>query len=262
MTAAAAADTVRCRRDARTATLLVDRPPLNVLDLETLDRLDRALAGLAADPDLQVVVVAGGGERAFSAGVAVEDHTPDKVERMLTTFHRALGRLTALPAVTVARVHGHCLGGGLELAASCDLVIAAESAGFGQPEVDLGCFPPWAAATYPAKIGRAATLELLTTGRRLSAGEAARLGLVHRVVPDDELERATGELVAAIAAKSAAVTRLIKRAVAAGDHRGGGEAAAIAACERLYLDELCATEDMEEGLAAFLAKRPPSWRHR
>jgi cyclohexa-1,5-dienecarbonyl-CoA hydratase len=256
---------VHLRFDGRIARLTLDRPPLNVLDLPLLEALDRALAGLAdgADAagaaDLAVVVLGAAGDRAFSAGVAVEDHAPGRVERMLATFHGAVRRLRALPAITVAAVRGHCLGGGCELAASCDLVVAAEGARFGQPEVDLGCFPPLAAALYPSLVGPRATLELLLTGRPWTAEEARARGLVGEVVAGDRLDARIEELAAELAGKSAPVLRLIKRAVG-----GGGEAAfarALAATERLYVEELCRTADMAEGLAAFLEKRPPRWTH-
>lgn len=256
-----AAPAVAVARRGRTAELTLDRPPLNVLDLDALGALEGALAELGGDDGLQVLVIRGAGERAFSAGVAVEDHTPERIGPMLEAFHGALRRLVELPAVTIAAVAGHCLGGGLELAMSCDLVVAAEGATFGHPEVDLGCFPPWAAAFYPPRIGPRATLELLVTGRRLDAAEALRAGLAGEVVPRGELDRRVAELVEAVASKSAAVTRLIKRAVAAGA-AGTGFDTALAASERLYLEELATTDDMREGVAAFLDKRPPRWRHR
>ena len=243
----------------RTAVLAVDRPPLNVLDLATLARLEAVLAEVTAAPP-QVLVVRGGGERAFSAGVAVEDHTPDRLEAMLGRFHGALGHLRGLPSIVVAAVRGHCLGGGMELAAACDLVVAEEGARFGQPEIRLGCYPPYAAALYPALLGTQRTLDLLLTGRTLDAAEAAAMGFVARLAPAGGLEAAVAALVAEVGAMSAAVTPLVKRAVRAAE--GGGFARALAESERLYLEELAATGDMAEGLEAFLAKRPPRWRHR
>ena len=257
---AATADPVLSARDGRSARLTLNRPPLNVLDLATLEALDRALADLAGDPDLQVVVVAAAGDRAFSAGVAVQDHTPDRVEAMLATFHGALARLRALPAVSVAAVRGLCLGGGLELAASCDLVVAADDASLGHPEVDLGCFPPLAAALYPSLIGPRATLELLATGRRLTAEQAQALGLVSERVAAGDLERRVAELVETLTGKSAVALRLIKRAVAAGSALLFVDA--FAESERLYTEELCTTADMAEGLAAFEAKRRPKFTGR
>src|SRR5947199_153635 len=116
--------TVYLHRDGRVATLTINRPPLNILDLQTLDRLNDGVATLAAAADLQVVVVRGAGDRAFSAGVAVQDHTPDKVATMLASFHGALRRLRDLDAITAAAVHGHAPGGARELPPACDLVTA------------------------------------------------------------------------------------------------------------------------------------------
>lgn len=252
--------TVRVEHHGRTATVTVDLPPLNILDLNTLARLGTAFAELAAEPELALVVVRGGGERAFSAGVSVQDHTLDKVEEMLASFHAALNRLRDLDAVTVAAVRGHCLGGGMELAMACDLIIATEDARFGQPEIELGCYPPYAAALYPAMLGTGKTLDMLVTGRIFGCEEAERLGIVTRRAPKGGLDEAVAAFTAQIEGKSAAVVRLLKKAVRAG--RDKGFAAALPEAERLYIEDLCKTEDMAEGLGAFLEKRPPSWRHR
>jgi cyclohexa-1,5-dienecarbonyl-CoA hydratase len=251
---------VRIALEGRVATVTLDRPPLNILDLAALAELSAAALSLAAAPDLQLVVVRGAGPKAFSAGVSVQDHTPDKVAEMLRCFHGALEGLRTLPALTLAAVHGHCLGGGMELAMACDLVLASDDARFGQPEVELGCFPPYAAALYPLRLGAARTLELLATGRTLPAAEAQRLGLVAWLAPAGRLDERLAEVTASLTAKSAAVTRLLKRAVEAGASRPFPEA--LAESERLYLEQLCATEDMQEGLDAFREKRPPAWKHR
>jgi len=253
------AGAIHTAREGRLARVTLDRPPLNVLDLETLAELDAAVAALGEDPAIHVVVIAGGGERAFSAGVAVEDHTPEKVPRMLASFHSALRRIWELDAVTVAAVEGHCLGGGMELAAVCDLAVASESSRFGQPEIQLGCYPPAAAALYPSLLGSAVAADLLLTGRTLSAAEARELGFLARLWSEErfaeELEALTDELLS----QSAAVSRLTKKALRAG--RGNRFLKALGECERIYLGELTQTRDMEEGLTAFLEKRPPSWHH-
>lgn len=253
-------DTLRLERDGRLATLILDRPPLNILDLASLRRLGDLLDPLAGDDELQLLVLRSASPRAFSAGVAVEDHVAERIPDMLDLFHGALERLRSLPALTLAAVQGHCLGGGMELAAACDLVLAADDARFGQPEVELGCFPPYAAAVHPRRIGRGATLDLLVTGRRIDGREAARIGLVQRVASAGQftsgLEAFTAELLAA----SRPVARLIKQAVRAGEEESHEHA--VAACERLYVEELTRMEDMEEGLEAFRRKRRPSWRHR
>jgi len=250
---------VAVERDGRVATLRLDRPPLNILDLETIAALDAALAAVAADPGVQVVVLRGAGERAFSAGVAVQDHTPDKLEGMLAGFHGAIRRLRDLAAVSIAAVDGHCLGGGLELAAACDLLLATDRSRFGQPEIQLGCYPPVAAALYPSRIGWGRSVDLLLTGRTLGAAEAERWGLAHRVVPAAELDLRLAELVRDLTAKSGAVARLTKRALAAGAEQPFEPA--LAAAERIYLEELRHCGDMAEGIAAFMAKRPAVWRH-
>lgn len=252
---------LRLTRDARVATLEIDRPPLNILDAALLAELETLLAGLTGEAAPQILVVRGAGERAFSAGVAVEDHTRERVEASVRSFHRVLLALRRLPSITVAVVHGHCLGGGMELAAACDLVVAADDARFGQPEIRLGCFPPWAAAAYPRLIGGKRAAEALLTGRGVPAEEAWRWGFVNRLVPTGEVEREAGELAAEVLAQSAAVTALTKRALAAGEDEAAFERA-LAECERLYFEELVRTDDMGEGVAAFLEKRKAVWRHR
>jgi len=252
--------TILLHRDGPTATVTLNRPPLNILDIPTIARLGEVIDELAVDPDLLVIVLRGAGDRAFSAGVAVQDHTPDKVVPMLDSLHGTIRRLRDLEAVTVAAVQGHCLGGGMELAMSCDLVIATDDACFAQPEIELGCYPPVAAVLLPSRIGAGLTLDLALTGRTLTCEEAERLGLVARRVPSGKLEEAVQEFAAQIAAKSVPVARLAKKAVRAG--RDLPFLAALAETERIYKEELLPLEDMAEGTAAFLAKRRPVWRHR
>ncbi len=254
------AEPIRLVRDGRLAELVLDRPPLNVLDLDTLRLLRRQLDELVLDDALQALFLRSAGGRAFCAGTAVEDHTAERAPRMLAEFHRALRALRRLPAVSIAVVQGHCLGGGMELAMSCDLVLAADDSRFGQPEVDLGCFPPAAAALLPARLGSARALELLLSGRILSAADAEQLRLVTWRVPAERLDQRVREIGERLAAKSAAVTRIIKQAVRAGD--GLPFEQALEETERLYRDQLLATEDAREGIEAFFAKRRPSWRHR
>ncbi|HVF58601.1 MAG TPA: enoyl-CoA hydratase-related protein [Thermoanaerobaculia bacterium] len=246
-------------RDGRVATLTLDRPPLNILDLQTLEALRAVAEGLAGEEGLQLVVVRGAGGRAFSAGVAVQDHTRDKIAQALPAFHAAIRAIHALPVPTLAAVQGHCLGGGLELALACDWVLAADDARFGQPEVLLGCFPPVAAALLPRRVGEGRALELLLTGRTFDCEEAERLGLVTWRAGGD-LDAALARVTSDLLERSAAVAPLLKKAVRAGSELPFD--AALAEAERIYLEELAATEDMDEGIAAFLAKRPPAWRHR
>jgi cyclohexa-1,5-dienecarbonyl-CoA hydratase len=246
--------------DGRVATLTLDRPPLNILDLEMIEELDRYIGYLSEERNLHVLVVRGAGTRAFSAGVSVQDHTPDKVEPMLQGLHGAIRKLSDSEAATIAVVSGHCLGGGMEVALACDLVLAEKNATFGQPEIKLGCYPPVAAALYPRRIGTGRTLEMLLSGRNVSCEEAERLGLVHWRLAADKLDAKLDEILADFLKWSTPVARLTKRAVMDGRDMPFHEA--LDATEHLYLDELCETEDMAEGIQAFLDKRPPVWKQR
>jgi cyclohexa-1,5-dienecarbonyl-CoA hydratase len=243
------------RDGARWITL--ERPPVNVLDISTIEALEAALASLAERRDLKAVVLRSAIPRTFSAGVDVRDHARDRVSAMLAAFHRVFRRLDALPQASVAAVDGTCLGGGCELAAFCDVTLATARSVFGQPEIDVGCLPPVASVWLPRIAPRAAA-ELILSGAPIGAAEAARVGLVSRVV--DDLETETRRLVRLLAGKSAAVLALARRAL-----RDGAEGPfdqALARVERIYRDELVATDDMDEGVRAFLEKRPPRWNDR
>lgn len=248
---------LRLESDGGVRRIVLDRPPLNVLDIALLRELDAAVARVAADPGASVLVLTGAG-KAFSAGVDVADHTEDRVEEMILTFHAALRSLVSLEIPTVAAVQGAALGGGLEVALACDVVLAREGAKLGQPEVQLGAFPPFAAALLPRLVGRSRALDLCLTGRTLTAEEAHGLGLVQHVFPRDAFEDRADEYVVRLAGLSPAVLRLTKRAVVEGLDLPLG--AALHAAERLYLDDLMRLEDAREGLAAFLEKRPPVWK--
>jgi len=243
------------RDGARWITL--DRPPVNVLDIATIEALDAAVASLPGRSDLKAVVLRSAIPRTFSAGVDVRDHTRDRVRAMLAAFHGVFRRLDALPQATVAAVDGTCLGGGCELVSFCDVALATARSVFGQPEIDVGCFPPLAAAWLPRVAPRAAA-ELILTGAPLGAADAARVGLISRVVED--LESETRRVVRLLTGKSAAVLKLARRALRDGAH--GPFDAALGRVERLYGEDLLATEDMDEGVQAFLEKRAPRWKDR
>lgn len=253
-------DSISLERRGRVAFIAIERPPLNILDLTSITSLRRCLAELMVDRDLQLVVLSGSGNKAFSAGVAVEDHTPDKVPAMLREFHGAISILREMPAVSLAAVRGHCLGGGMELAGGCDLIVASEDSRFGQPEIKLGCFPPLAAALYPSLLGAKKTFELLLTGRTFSCAEAQDMGFVNRCVGAEGFQTTIEEVIQSITSHSLAVTRLTKKAILAGQTSAYSEA--LEQAEQIYLEELIATEDMHEGLAAFMEKRQPDWKHR
>jgi cyclohexa-1,5-dienecarbonyl-CoA hydratase len=250
---------VRYREQYDVARLTLARPPLNILTIDMMAEVNAALARAAANPSLKVLVLEGEG-RAFSAGVAVEDHLGDRVKPMLETFHQIFRGLRALECVTLAAVQGAALGGGAELATFCDLVVASEKATFGQPEVKVGVFPPIAAIHYPTRVGAARTLRLLLSGEVIGAAEAERIGLVDRVVPADRLAETVDADVERFRAQSAVVLRLGKRAVR--ESLGAPFDQALATLEALYQYELMTTEDAAEGLRAFVEKRKPVWKDR
>jgi cyclohexa-1,5-dienecarbonyl-CoA hydratase len=248
---------VRLERHGAVSHLVLDRPPLNVLDLRMLAELDDVLAAISNDRTTKCLVLRGAG-KAFCAGVDVADHTEDRVERMLELFHGAVRRLMALPFPVVAAVNGAALGGGCELLLACDVVLARDDARIGQPEIRLGVFPPVAAAVLPRLIGRQRALDLILTGRTLRAGEARELGLVTRVLAAESFEREVEEYAARLASHSGPVLRLAKRAVLEGAGLPVGDA--VEHAERLYLRELVPLADAREGLRAFMEKRDPEWR--
>lgn len=238
------------------ARVELDRPPVNVLDLEAAAELAVAIERAAARDDVAVIALAGRG-RAFCAGVDVRDHLPDRGADMLHTFHRACLALLGAPQPVVAVVQGAALGGGCELTLACDLVIASERATFGQPEIRLGVFPPLAAVALPRMIPGHLAGELLLTGRTVTAAEAARIGLVNRVVEESTLSAAAEEALGGLLALSPASLRLTKEAMRRSGARPTAEE--IGAAERFYVERLMRTPDAVEGLEAFLGKRPPRW---
>ena len=247
--------------DDRVGRITFARPPLNVLNIAMMREIGRALEECAPARELVAVVFEAADElRAFSAGVAVEEHAPETIYQMLQSFHdifRALEDL-ALPALAV--VDGAALGGGCELVAACDIIIASERARFGQPEIKLGVFPPVAALLLPRVIGDKRARELVLTGELIDAPEALRLGLVNYVVPHAQLKQKTQELLGRLRELSAPALVLTRRALDIG--RGWSFKETLDRVENLYLNELMKTEDAQEGVRAFTEKRKPVWRNR
>ena len=249
-------ETIQLRFEHRTAWVTLDRPPLNILNIAMMESLDVALG--RALPKSDTVIFQGAGAKAFCAGADVADHTPKRVGRMLSAFHAVFRRLAAAECLTIAAVHGYCLGGGMELATFCDLVLATQSAQFGQPEIKLGCFPPVALVTLPCLIGMQAAAHLILTAHQINATEAHRLGLVSRVVPDDGLPAAVDALLDELRALSPSVLRLTRKTLAR--LHSPDFLAQLDEAERLYLSELIETHDAQEGIRAFLEKRKPVWK--
>jgi enoyl-CoA hydratase len=254
-------ETILIDRDGRVATLTINRPEkLNALSQQVRDEALAALAELVTDDGIGVVVVTGAGEKSFIAGAdisAFAGRSPmDQREAM--RFPRLFDVMSTYPKPVIASINGFCLGGGCELAMSCDVRIASEKARFGQPEIKLGLIPGGGGTQrLPRLVGLGHAMRLTLTGEMIGAAEAKEIGLVDIVVPHEELRGKTMELANKIAALSPLTVKVTKEA--------------LRASERLPLDEgilyerdlfcLCfSTADMKEGVSAFLEKRSPVWQ--
>jgi cyclohexa-1,5-dienecarbonyl-CoA hydratase len=238
------------------ARIALRNAPLNVIDIPMMEELAQALADIETRSDVSLIVLSGEG-KAFSAGVDVAAHTSDKVEAMLHKFHAVIRALVGTKKVTIAAVHGHCLGGGAELAMVCDIVYTSVSSRWGFPEIKLGCYPPVACTALAALIGQKRAAELILTGRTISGAEAAQMGLANHAVPDEKLAAAVGEALQELLRLSPAALAVTKKAVYAWDamHFDKG----LARAEKIYLEELMKTADAQEGIRSFLEKREPRW---
>ncbi len=245
------------------ATLIIDDPERhNPLSTDVISGLRDWVEQVGMDPDVRVLVITGEGGKAFSAGGDLAGGFVDEpialhdARGALPDLFRALRRVGK---PTIARVNGHALGGGFGLAAACDIVIAADHATLGAPEINVGLWPMIITAVLQRSMPQRAALELMMTGRRLSAAEAQELGVVSRVVPAADLDAAVDETVAALAAQSPAVLRLGRDAFYA-----AADMDFDAALEHLQngLTAVAMTEDAAEGIAAFMEKRRPDWRGR
>ena len=259
----AAADSKQARisfeiKDA-IAHITLRNPPVNVIDLPMMDALGPVLAEIESQSQVTAVIVRGEG-KAFSAGVDIAAQTPDKVGEMLAKFHALVRALVAMRKVTVAAVHGLCLGGGAELAMVCDLVYTSEEAEWGFPEIKLGCFPPVACTALAALVGQKKAAELILTGRSVTGREAGEIGLAAHSVPDSLLDSGVQACVAQLLRLSPAALSVAKKASYAwyAMHFDKG----LARAEKIYLEELIKTQDAQEGIRAFLEKRPPKWSGR
>ena len=192
---------LRIRHQHTILWLILDRPPLNILSIEMLDQLTAAMREAMKNPP-RLIVITGAGERAFCAGVDIKDHLNGREVEMLRAVRdncAAFEELRAKHIHTVALVKGYVLGGGCELAALCDTVIAHEDATFGLPEVNLAVFPPVAAVYFPSLIGYNATMRLMLTGESIKAREALRLGLAHQVLSSQHFLVDAEELIMVLA---------------------------------------------------------------
>jgi cyclohexa-1,5-dienecarbonyl-CoA hydratase len=251
---------IRFKVEDRVARITLVRPPLNVLNIAMMREIITALGESAEREVVAIVFDADKDCRAFSAGVAIEEHVDETIYQMLDSFHAIFRQLEQIAKPVIALVDGAALGGGCELIAACDIVIASDRSRFGQPEIKLGVFPPVAAILLPLVIGEKRARELILTGEIIDATEAQRLGLCSHVVPPAHLEGKLLEVVSKLKELSGTSLQFARHALDLG--RGRSLDAALTEQENIYLHELMKTADANEGVKAFMEKRKPVWRHR
>jgi cyclohexa-1,5-dienecarbonyl-CoA hydratase len=253
---------IRWDDSGEVAHLTLNRPRQNVMNIEMLREMARAIESLSAREDVRLILLdaAPECEGYFSLGVGAEGYTQHMVFQMMDAFHNVFRLMMELCKPVLAVVEGVASGAGAELAAFCDLVIATENAQFRQPEIKLGVFPPMGAVVYPRVIGPRRAMELLLTGDPINALQAQQMGLVNRVVPPDKLKETVDALVKRVSEQSGPVLTLLKRVVFEGTWRPFDEA--LKRAQDIYLNQLFDLQDSQEGLRALIEKRKPVWKNK
>jgi len=239
----------------RVVHMMIDAPPVNVLDAAILGELVERLGELEANETLAAVVLSGDG-KCFSAGASVAEHKQEQAEGMVTGLAEACLALPAFPAPVIAAVHGACLGGAMELISFCDFVVATPDAIFGQPEIKLAFFPPVALHQLPLLTGYQNAAYTILSGENLPADRAQSMGLVQKILPKDQW----GEIDDLFNGLSAPVLRITKQALARSLTEGCEER--LDHFKALFMSELYRLEDVTEGIESFEERRPPEWKHR
>jgi enoyl-CoA hydratase len=257
-------ETLLVERDGAIAVVTINRPKvLNALNTQTISELERVMREIQQDDGVRAVVLTGAGEKSFVAGADINELavlTPAQGQQHGRRGQAVFDLIEQLGKPVVAAVNGFALGGGCELAMACTLRIAADSARFGQPEINLGIIPGYAGSQrLPRLVGKGRALEILLTGDMVSATRAYEMGLVNRVVPAAELLTEARKLAAALASKAPVATRYIIEAVNHGLEMPLGDAQHL---EGTLFGLVASTDDMKEGTKAFLEKRQASWRGR
>ncbi len=244
------------------AHLTMCRPRQNVINLEMLKEMSRVIDSLNSREDVRLILLdsAPECEGYFSMGIGAEGYSTQMAFQMMDAFYNVFRAMNEISKPVLAVVDGVASGAGAELAAACDLVIATENAQFRQPEIKLGVFPPLGAVVYPRVIGPRRAMELLLTGEPINAQQALVMGLVNRVVPRSALKETVDTLVKRISDQSGPVLALLKRVIFEGTWLPFNEA--MKKAQDIYLNQLFALEDSQEGLRALIEKRKPVWKNK
>jgi len=250
---------VKVRLDGSVARMTLNRPEHNLLNEPMLREMAEAI-DLIGQKDSIKLIVLDSACRVFCGGIEVGEYTSQRVFQMLDAFHSVFAGIleTAKPVVCV--VNGPAIGGGAELAAFGDLVIATPKAKFAQPEISIGVFPPLASTILPYLVGPKTALELVLTGEPVSAERALEMGLVNRLVPEAQLEKSVEDLIARITGHSGPVLTMAKKAILSG--MGLSLKDGLKQSMNIFLNELYRLEDSQEGLHALVEKRRPNWKNR
>src|SRR6266404_9854174 len=242
------------------ARLTLNHPPYNVLTVPMMAEIAEAIEGLSSRSDIKAILLKTSSQKMFSAGISLEDSKSDRVFQTLDAFNRVFNAIRDISKPLVVVVNGPAIGAGSELVAFGDMVIATSNAKFAQPEVKLGIFPPFAAVMLPQMIGPKKTYELILTGEALSAEEAQHLGFVNRVVPEAQLDSYVETIINKIGEFSGPVLEVTKKVIASSQGLPLHEA--MKKSQDIYLNQLQALEDVQEGIRAVLEKRKPVWKNK
>jgi enoyl-CoA hydratase/carnithine racemase len=250
---------ITIERDGNVGELVIDLPPMNMLTGSAIGELESKYETLDDEQETKAIILSSTGDRAFCAGVAVEDHLGDKLSGMIEAFGSLFETFRGGETPIIAAADGRALGGGCELVAGCDMAVASADAVFGQPEINLGTFPPVAAALFPDLMSEAAAFELIMTGDDVGADRARELGILNRVVEADAVQEEAAALASSFVEKSGPVVGMSKQAFYdVADEESFADALEVANDHSI---EITSTEDGQEGLTAFLEERSPEWSY-